>query len=102
MSFGAGHVQDMINRMKQNRALRPSKRQKFKGGNRDTIYTAQGKASLKSRFRILPSRELDALKKQIQNRARREKERELKISVVVVVVMAVLLLVFMNWLNTYS
>ncbi|MGN7514100.1 MAG: hypothetical protein ACTHOM_06965 [Allomuricauda sp.] len=32
-------IQDMNNRMKQNRNLRPSKRQKFKGNNRETLYT---------------------------------------------------------------
>ena len=37
MGFGAGHVLDMINRMKQNRALRPSNRSKFKENNRDEI-----------------------------------------------------------------
>ncbi len=31
-------IQDMNNRMKQNRNLRPSKREKFKGNNRETIY----------------------------------------------------------------
>lgn len=33
----------MNNRMKQNRNLRPSKRQKFKGKNRDTIYSGSNK-----------------------------------------------------------
>lgn len=32
-------IQDMNNRMKQNRNLRPSKRQKFKENNRETLYT---------------------------------------------------------------
>ena len=32
-------IQDMNNRMKQNRNLRPSKRPKFKGNNRETLYT---------------------------------------------------------------
>jgi len=38
MSFG-GHVFDMINRMKQNRAQRPSNRAKFKENNRTLIYS---------------------------------------------------------------
>ena len=32
MSFG-GHVYDMVDRLKQNAALKNSKRRKFKGGN---------------------------------------------------------------------
>ncbi|WP_423998222.1 hypothetical protein [Maribacter sp. IgM3_T14_3] len=35
----AGHIIDAINRIKQNRALKASKRQKFKGTNRDSIYS---------------------------------------------------------------
>ncbi len=35
MSFGAGHTQDMINRIKQNKAQRASKRKKFKENNRE-------------------------------------------------------------------
>lgn len=34
----SGHVFDMINRLKQNRAQRSSNRAKFKGNNRDGIY----------------------------------------------------------------
>lgn len=39
MGFGAGHILDMNNRIKQNRAQRPSNREKFKGKNREGIYT---------------------------------------------------------------
>lgn len=40
MSYGSGHVFDMINRMKQNRALRGSNRQKFKK-NSSHLYKTQ-------------------------------------------------------------
>ena len=39
MDLGAGHIQDMNNRMKQNCAIRPSKKSKFKSNNRGTIYS---------------------------------------------------------------
>lgn len=39
MGFGAGHIQDVNSRMKQNRELLPSNRQKFKGKNRQAIYS---------------------------------------------------------------
>ena len=32
MSSGAGHIQDMVNRVKQNAALKNTHRHKFKGG----------------------------------------------------------------------
>ena len=38
MANGAGHIQDMINRMRQNRASRPSNRSRFKENNREAIY----------------------------------------------------------------
>jgi hypothetical protein len=40
---GSGHVQDMNNRIKQNRAQRPSKRPKFKENNRENIYSDSDK-----------------------------------------------------------
>jgi hypothetical protein len=37
MSFG-GHAQDMFNRFKYNRSIRPSQKPKFKENYRDNIY----------------------------------------------------------------
>lgn len=60
MSHGAGHILDMINRLKQNRALRPSNRQKFKERNRNIIHTGQHKVKDKK----ISAKELAVIKKQ--------------------------------------
>jgi len=39
MSGGAGHVLDAINRLRNNRSLRTSKRQKFKSNNQDLTFS---------------------------------------------------------------
>jgi hypothetical protein len=39
MSGGAGHVLDTINRLRNNRSLRISKRQKFKSNNQDLTFS---------------------------------------------------------------
>lgn len=57
MAFGAGHVQDMNNRIKQNRAQRPSKRPKFKEHYRQGIFSTE-KKSLRPSFKTVASKEL--------------------------------------------
>jgi len=47
MSFGAGHIQDMNNRMKQNRSSKPSKRSKFKENNQKGLYSKENKSKKK-------------------------------------------------------
>ncbi len=48
---GSGHVQDMNNRIKQNRAQRPSKRPKFKENNRENIYQVSNKKINRPNFK---------------------------------------------------
>ncbi|SFS67852.1 hypothetical protein SAMN04487906_1302 [Zhouia amylolytica] len=74
MSFGAGHIQDMINRMKQNRSLRPSARAKFKDYNRAVIY---GDGETQLQFKTVSREKLIQIKKNIQQRARIDRRREL-------------------------
>ena len=76
MSFGAGHVADMINRMKQNRAQRSSKKSKFRASNRASIYSDHGKQVKNTSFKTLSKKELIAIKKQIRESAGRERKRE--------------------------
>lgn len=67
---GAGHVQDMNNRLKQNRAQRPSQRQKFKGNNRENIYSSSGSKHQHLKFKTVSEEKLTEIKKQIQMRAK--------------------------------
>ncbi|RCS28534.1 hypothetical protein DUT90_00030 [Polaribacter sp. WD7] len=75
MGLGAGHVLDMINRMKQNRAQRPSNRSKFKENNRDGIYSSD-KKSRQPNFKTVPEKELIEIKNRIRERAKTEQKKE--------------------------
>ncbi len=74
MSFGAGHMQDMNNRMKQNRAQRPSNRGKFKENNRDVTY-ADTDIPKRPLFHSVPVEELNKIKMQIREKAKEERTK---------------------------
>lgn len=92
MGLGAGHVLDMINRMKQNRAQRPSNRDKFKQNNREGIYSSEVKE--KPKFKTVPEKELLKIKEQIQTNAKKQRKREIRILSVVFFLIIVLVFVF--------
>ncbi|GEM_PF-1813337 len=74
MSFG-GHVQDMLNRAKQNRSLLPSKKAKFKEGQADrTQGLKRGGPAL--RFKKVDQEKLAALKEGIQQKKQRHRRLE--------------------------
>ena len=98
MGFGAGHVQDMNNRMKQNRAQRPSNRQKFKENNRDGIYSSNKKTE-RQNFKTVPVKELDEIKKRIRKRAKEERKRELILYGILIALGLVLITGILIWLN---
>ena len=77
----AGHILDMINRMKRNRSLLPSKRQKFKGNNRETIYSGTDGQD-KVIFKEFPKEQVDKVVNQIKQdfKAKRRKELTFLIS----------------------
>ena len=69
MSFGAGHMQDMNNRMKQNRANRPSSREKFKGKNREIVHTKGNGGDERPHFIEVSQKELIEVRRRIQIKA---------------------------------
>lgn len=73
----AGHILDMIKRIRQNRSLRPSKRQKFKEHNRDHIYSDNFDPKDRGSYKIVSEEKLNELKKQIRERAKKERKQEL-------------------------
>jgi hypothetical protein len=75
MGFGAGHIQDMNSRMKQNRELRPSNRQKFKGKNRQTIYSKSNENQNPLYLKSVSEKELSEIKKYNSVRAIMEQKR---------------------------
>lgn len=74
MSYGAGQVLGDINRMKQNRKLRTSKRAKFKENNREAIYSTDKKSD-RPNFKTVPEKELNEIKARIHNRAKNERRK---------------------------
>ena len=92
MSFGSGHIMDMINKIKQNRDLRTSNRKKFKNQNREIIYKNSEKKLDVPKYKTLPNTELDELKKQIKSNAKRNNTIDLIIfSLFFLIVFAVLI-----------
>ncbi len=89
MSFGAGHVQDMNNRINQNRAQRPSNRAKFKENNREGIYSS--KNSEKPIFKTVSENELIKIKAEIQLKARTHQKKNRIISGIVITLLIVIL-----------
>lgn len=73
---GAGHVMDMNNRMKQNRAQRSSKRAKFKDNCRDGIYSKSGISQNRTTFNSVSEEELTETIEKIRKRAHLEQNRE--------------------------
>lgn len=71
MSSGAGHILDMMNRMKQNRALRNSQRNKFKN-NRDAVLGKDSRGPAINNPQV-SEEQLLKIKKEIQNKAQRRK-----------------------------
>lgn len=87
MSHGAGHILDMINRLKQNRALRPSNRQKFKERNRDIIHTGQHKLKDKK----ISAKELAVIKKRIKEKAKKTRHQQNIIVAVIFMITATII-----------
>ncbi|MBD0851260.1 hypothetical protein [Maribacter arenosus] len=64
---GAGHVQDMNNRIKQNRAQRASKRPRFKEHLRDTGYLSSSDHRQPLKFITVSEVTLTAIKNGLGN-----------------------------------
>lgn len=72
---GSGHTMDMINRVKQNRAQRPSNRPKFKD-NRAAIQSDTDTVILKPTFKTVSKEKLYNIKQSILKRATAENKQE--------------------------
>ena len=72
MSFG-GHVNDMVNRVKQNAALKNARRGKFKGGN---DYSKTKAVKTGYNFPKLSKEELEIFKLKVKKEAKQEKQKQ--------------------------
>lgn len=93
MSFG-GHVNDMVNRVKQNAALKNSRRGKFKGGN-DYSHISTKKTTYN--LPKLPKAELEKLKLQLKATAKKERIKQLKILFFAIILPAIIAFIIFNF-----
>jgi len=93
----AGHILDMINRMKQNKALR--KRKKFKEDNRENSYSEKSARTTEYDFPTVSVAEMELIKTQIKQAAKLNDRRALYVLVIVIAVVGV---VFWFFLQNYS
>jgi len=96
MSYGAGHIMDMIQRMKQNRSLKPSKRNKFKDNNRETIHVNDCEAE-QLHFPVVSEEELHRIKLQIRFKALQHRKKERMAYGIAIFVVVVILFLILLW-----
>ncbi|MEQ8219649.1 MAG: hypothetical protein RH981_15525 [Arenibacter sp.] len=91
----SGSIQDMNNRVNQNRSLKTSNRARFKDNNRDNIYSDSIPEITKLDFKTVSEIELKKIKERIKNRALRDRTRETYIFLfIVVALLGLLILLF--------
>lgn len=91
MGFGAGHIQDMNNRMKQFQANRPSARKKFKEDNREAIYSEEKIAPDQIVWDEISPEQLRKVREQIRLKAEAEQKQRLKVLILSFVITGLLL-----------
>ena len=93
MSFG-GHVNDMMNRIKQNTALKDARSRKFKGGN-DYSHISLNKTGYI--FPKLSSKELEEFKLKVQKEAKKEIIKQIKFWAFTVVIPLIIGFLIFNY-----
>lgn len=73
MSFG-GHVNDMMNRVKQNAALKDARHRKFKGGN---DYSNTESTKTEYNFSKMSKLEFNQFKQKIRIEAKKEQQKRI-------------------------
>jgi hypothetical protein len=91
MSFG-GHVNDMVNRIKQNAALKNARKGKFKGGNN---YSYIKYTKTEYDFPKVSEKELEKIKIKIRKITTIERNKHLILGVIIIFI-AVLALLVLN------
>jgi inner membrane protein involved in colicin E2 resistance len=90
MSFG-GHVINMVNRIKQNNALKNTRRRKFKGGN---DYSKISTTKTEYDFPKVSKLKLDQLKTSIRAKAKKETKKQLKFIIIFIVITFFIFFIF--------
>lgn len=91
----SGSIQDMNNRVNQNRSLKPSNRARFRENNRDNINSDSEPIPSKLSFKKVSEIELGKIKDKINNRALKDRKIEwYNFLVIVLILLTTLLILF--------
>ena len=98
MSSGAGHILDMMNRIRQNAALKVSRRDKFKGNNRKGFYSKKEQSKPEYDFPKVSDSELKLIKSKIKKEALKEHRKQLLIWVLFAIAVVIVFITFNYYL----
>jgi len=93
MSAG-GHMMDMMNRIRQNAALKVSRRNKFKGNNRKINFSKKEQLKPEYDFPKVSDSELKLIKSKIKEEARKENKKQLLIWILFAIAVVIVFLIF--------
>ncbi|MFK5957280.1 MAG: hypothetical protein QM495_00255 [Lutibacter sp.] len=96
MSAG-GHIMDMMNRIRQNAALKVSRRNTFKGNNWNGIFLKNATTKPKYDFPEVTDSELEIIKNEIKKEAAMENEKQKIIWILFIIAVVIILLFFIYY-----
>ncbi len=95
MGFGAGHILDMNQRIRQNRELRTSRKKRQQRINNFSSH----RQSLKLKFKTLSKEELEKAKQEIRKQAKYEQIKQWLILSVFIIIGIIGITLFIIWMT---
>ena len=100
MSFGGGHMQDMVNRINQNRGLKSSSKQKFKANNREIISTKKKvKNEPPKTKKQVSDIELEKIKEEIRKQGGIDYKNEKLKKIIFYIALILCIMILLIWMN---
>ena len=93
MSAG-GHIMDMMNRIRQNAALKVSRRNKFKDNNRKINFSKKTTTKPEYDFPKVSKSDLEIIKSHIKENALKENKKQLLLLALFVSIVIIVFLIF--------
>ena len=90
----AGHILDMINRIKQNKR---SKRREFKGDNRENIYSEKFDVVTAYDFPTVSDVELEKIRRFIKEKAKQDKRKSYYLLVISIILASMAIWAFLRY-----
>ena len=91
MSGGAGHVMDMNNRMRQNRSMKTSNKQKFKSNSQELNFKFGNVEIIE--FKKVSEEALEKIKNEIRLKGKKERKKDRLVFFIFAFVLFLLILV---------